>query len=336
MNDKRPLVSIIVPVYKVEEYLRDCLNSIASQTYDALEVILVDDGSPDNCGKICDDFAAADSRFRVIHKSNGGVADARNNGLDNISGDLIAFADSDDLVEPDWIETLASPFISHPDLDVSICGWYRHEGDEIKPYGTRYPDHMITGPEAFRIAVRGAGFDGYLWNKMFRASLFKDHRFSKGISICEDLLICCEIFLSCRLVKCDPKPLYHYMIRNTSALRTYNASRETEMTARRRIIELAESFGDKDLINVAKFVYVQSALTYVYKAKAFGKGLESSADRVYRSTRGLILPALFQNSVGIKARLRILAMYISPSGSMKLWFAVKKAFGIEYTKPEDR
>ena len=103
---KNELISVIVPVYNVEKYLNKCIQSIVSQTYKNLEIILVDDGSPDNCPKMCDDWAAADSRIKVIHKQNGGLSSARNAALDIAVGDYLFFIDSDDYAEPDMVEFL--------------------------------------------------------------------------------------------------------------------------------------------------------------------------------------------------------------------------------------
>ena len=103
---EQTVISVIVPIYKVEQYLRQCVDSILNQTHSALEVILVDDGSPDGSGKICDEYAARDSRVRVIHKKNGGLSDARNAGIDIARGDYIAFVDSDDWLEPDTYESM--------------------------------------------------------------------------------------------------------------------------------------------------------------------------------------------------------------------------------------
>ena len=100
------MISVIIPIYKVEEYLYDCVTSVINQTYTSLEIILVDDGSPDNCPQMCDDWAKKDSRIRVIHKKNGGLSDARNAGIEISTGEFIAFVDSDDYVENDWLELL--------------------------------------------------------------------------------------------------------------------------------------------------------------------------------------------------------------------------------------
>ena len=107
---EKDLISVIVPVYKVEKYLEKCIESIIKQTYTNLQIILVDDGSPDNCGKICDEYAKKDSRIEVIHKINGGLSDARNVGINRANGRYIGFVDSDDYVEPDYLEQLLNNF----------------------------------------------------------------------------------------------------------------------------------------------------------------------------------------------------------------------------------
>ena len=115
----QPLVSIIVPIYKVEPYLRRCLDSIVNQSYTNLEIILVDDGSPDNCPQICDEYASKDNRIKVIHKKNGGLSDARNAGLDICKGEYISFVDSDDWVDEKYIETLLDLAIKE-NVDIAI------------------------------------------------------------------------------------------------------------------------------------------------------------------------------------------------------------------------
>ncbi len=116
-----PLISIIVPVYKVEMYIKKCINSIINQTYKNIEIILVDDGSPDNCGKICDDYSKTDKRIIVVHKDNGGLSDARNRGLIAASGQFITFVDSDDYIELNYIETHYNNLINN-NADISIAG----------------------------------------------------------------------------------------------------------------------------------------------------------------------------------------------------------------------
>jgi len=119
-NNNELLISVIVPVYNVEKYLRKCIDSILQQTYTNLEIILVDDGSPDNCGRICDEYAQSDSRVKVIHKQNGGLSDARNAGIDIAEGDYINFVDSDDYIAPNMLKHLMDK-IKQYDADISLC-----------------------------------------------------------------------------------------------------------------------------------------------------------------------------------------------------------------------
>ena len=127
------LISIIVPVYKAEKYLSECIDSIISQTYENFELILIDDGSPDNSGKICDEYAEKDKRIKVIHKENAGVSSARNIGLDNASGEYIAFIDSDDFVDKQYLEKLHCN-LKHNDADISLCrlSYYKKDVANIR------------------------------------------------------------------------------------------------------------------------------------------------------------------------------------------------------------
>lgn len=151
------VISVIVPIYKVEQYLRQCVDSILNQTHRALEVILVDDGSPDGSGKICDEYAARDSRVRVIHKENGGLSDARNAGIDIARGDYIAFVDSDDWLEPDTYESMlaamekyqaklvcAGRFDNSDETGACTVGLCP-EKEELLPGGGRWCGRFSTG-----------------------------------------------------------------------------------------------------------------------------------------------------------------------------------------------
>ena len=121
-----PLISVIVPIYNVEQYLHECIDSIISQTYNNLEIILVDDGSPDRCPQICDEYKQKDNRICVIHKNNGGQSDARNKGLEVATGKFISFIDGDDVITKDFVETLYEPLLLKNEISISVCA--------IKPF----------------------------------------------------------------------------------------------------------------------------------------------------------------------------------------------------------
>lgn len=138
-----PLISVIVPVYKAEPYLQRCVDSIRNQTYSNLEIILVDDGSPDRCGEMCDAFAKEDKRIRVFHKENGGQSSARNLGLNNMTGTYVGFVDSDDWIEPDMYEHLHDILVTH-NAQISCCGTQIiHRNGHISYFNSAYPDDTL-------------------------------------------------------------------------------------------------------------------------------------------------------------------------------------------------
>lgn len=193
------LISVIVPVYKVEKYLERCIRSIQNQSYSNLEIILVDDGSPDNCPAMCDRFAAEDSRIKVIHKENGGVSSARNVGLDICGGEYICFVDSDDYLAPDILEKLYGKATS---AKASVVGCGFSLVDEVeRPIKNIVPDREIalTGVEALHLHYKQQTFRMNfvcVWGKLFEASIFKTLRFQLGMMF-EDIQLMPYILLSC-------------------------------------------------------------------------------------------------------------------------------------------
>lgn len=205
------LISIIVPVYKVEKYLRKCVDSICNQTYRNMEIILVDDGSPDNCGAICDEYARADSRVRVIHKANGGLSNARNAGLDIMTGDYVAFVDSDDWIEPDMYAKLMKN-MEHFRADISIGG----VAEEIERGGnvttvkvTSYGEKPFAENETDAMKRYFLG-SWAAWDKLYRASLFSEIRFPVG-EINEDEAIAVYLLEKCSIVCYSGDIYYHYI-----------------------------------------------------------------------------------------------------------------------------
>ena len=150
MNGRtEPLISVIVPIYNVEQYLENCINSILNQTYRNLEVILVDDGSPDNCGKICDRYSDKDPRIKVIHKLNGGLSDARNKGIDTAEGEYLTFVDSDDTILPEMIDKLYQRIVIDQS-DLAFCGYQQvnQKGDVLSE--VYLEDNLLSGFDALR------------------------------------------------------------------------------------------------------------------------------------------------------------------------------------------
>ena len=179
-------VSVIIPVYKVEKYLEKCIDSVINQSYSNLEIILVDDGSPDNCGKICDKYAKKDNRIRVIHKTNGGLSDARNNGIKIATGNYIAFIDSDDYVTEDYIEYLLKLIIDN-NSDISIVMPY--EVDEnyiVKKIFKREKIYNYNSNDALKTMLYQKKFETSAWGKLFKKNVVNGIYFPTG-KIYEDI-----------------------------------------------------------------------------------------------------------------------------------------------------
>ena len=177
-----PLISIIVPIYKVEPYLRRCLDSIVNQTYTNLEIILVDDGSPDGCPQICDEYAAKDNRIVVIHKENGGLSDARNAGLDICKGEYISFVDSDDWVTPTYIEYLIKA-IKDNNAELAVCNYTQTKQSYILNIpNTSPPEYeILTSTSAVKKLWSKDNVTFVTsWGKLYKASLFASIHFPNG------------------------------------------------------------------------------------------------------------------------------------------------------------
>lgn len=175
-------VSIIVPVYQVEKYIRQCIESILAQTFTDFELILVDDGSKDNSGQICDEYASKDKRVKVIHKKNGGLSDARNKGMDNATGNYFMFVDSDDYIAPTMTECLYKSILKE-NADIAACNFrYFFEEDPKKNFSTEKGEETLCGREIFysRKNERNYGFWTVAWNKLYKAETFKNMRFCIG------------------------------------------------------------------------------------------------------------------------------------------------------------
>ena len=221
------LISVIVPIYKVEPYLRQCVDSIINQTYKNLEIILVDDGSPDGCPQICDDYAAKDTRVKVIHKENGGLSSARNAGLDIASGDYIAFVDSDDFLVETMYQDLLEVAESH-DADVTACDAFEIVGENRVAYSKNNEEiTVINKTEDFFLHI----VDPFpwirfeVWNKLFKKKILSKIRFKEG-QIYEDMYFDRLVFSHSSVVVHLSKSLYCYRLnRKGSTNSTFKSNR---------------------------------------------------------------------------------------------------------------
>ncbi len=211
LEDKK-MISVIVPVYNVEKYIRECLDSILSQTISSFELILVDDGSTDNSGQICDEYAQKDDRIRVFHKENGGLSSARNKGLDEVRGDYICFVDSDDRIRRDYLEKLYAA-VSLGRADLAFCDI---EAPKLAGAGYEYPkDRFVNlspedaGKWLYDDRTRDYVLMVVAWNKMYSKEIFDGLRFPEG-RIHEDEFMIGPVLSRCGMLSFVPDKLYDY------------------------------------------------------------------------------------------------------------------------------
>ncbi len=267
------LVSIIVPVYKVEKYLNKCVESIVNQTYTNLEIILVDDGSPDDCGKICDEYKKADRRIKVIHKQNGGLSSARNAGLDICSGDYICFVDSDDEIAPDYVEILLKKQQEYnADIVCCLAKEINEQSNENFIWksvqkDTVFSDNIIESYYKLRC---GNDFDNTFtvaWNKIYKKEIFNDLRYTEG-RIYEDSAILLLILNKCKRLVIVPNALYYY-------LRSFNSITKSQMNQQKidsktkNLVERIEFLKNNNYVNLCKneFSSIGSFVREFFKAK---------------------------------------------------------------------
>ncbi len=214
-------ISVIVPVYKVENYLRKCIESIIGQTYKNLEIILVDDGSPDNCPQICDEFAKNDNRIKVIHKSNGGLSDARNAGIEIATGDYIGFVDSDDYISINMYEKLLKA-CEENNCEIAICGFFCiNNGKIIRKSNICDTKKAISKEYALQMLVEEASFGDYAWNKLYKRTLFDSNlnRYPVGRTM-EDMATTYKLFDETKQIVLIEEPLYFYQVGRLGAITT--------------------------------------------------------------------------------------------------------------------
>lgn len=220
----QPLVSVIIPIYNVEAYLQRCVASVRNQTYENLEIILVDDGSPDKCGSICDKLAGEDKRIVVIHKQNGGLSDARNHGLSVAKGEYIVFVDSDDYIAPFFVENLFDALVK-TGSDVALCSYAVVSTDECKGFRevTEETEMEICDRNELLMNLYDANHQDatyfiVAWNKLYKRSLWEEIRFPKG-KIHEDEATTYKIFDKCQKGVYVKTPMYGYFTSDSSITR---------------------------------------------------------------------------------------------------------------------
>ncbi|WP_196007991.1 glycosyltransferase [Clostridium tyrobutyricum] len=264
-----PIVSIIVPIYNVERYINKCINSILSQTFKKFELILVDDGSPDSCGEICDKYAELDYRIKVIHKKNGGLSSARNAGIDIAQGKYIGFIDSDDWIKNDMYEFLYKTIIKY-DADISICDFIKFNenydlcfkedsGKNIEIWNNIEALEKLNTDDCGKIVVT--------WNKLYKKELWSDIRFPEG-RIHEDVFTMHKILFKTNRIVNTNKVLYGYLQRSSSIIGTkFSLKKLDYIDGLRERIKFYRKNNLKKLEQSTRFILCCSISDYYYTLK---------------------------------------------------------------------
>ncbi|MBQ8279987.1 MAG: glycosyltransferase family 2 protein [Roseburia sp.] len=254
-NKMKPLISVIIPIYKAEKYLEKCVQGVMSQTYQNLEIILVDDGSPDRSGAICEELATQDERIRVIHKENGGAATARNAGLDVMTGSYVAFVDADDYMELNYIETLYQTLEEH-NAQVSICSFKTvdEDGNAMSidslhdESADSAGDDVASAVEVFRgndiilQDLQGHWEHVAPWGKLYQADLFEGVRYPKWPAY-EDEPVFIRVFDRVDTAAASKEKLYYY-VQHAGSLMNTAYSEKQRSTTLKMWRERIEYYGD--------------------------------------------------------------------------------------------
>lgn len=317
-------ISIIVPVYNVEAYLSQCLESIIIQTYTNLEIILVNDGSEDRCPQICDEYAAKDSRIKVIHKENEGLGEARNTGLEAATANYIGHIDSDDVIHPKMYELLMELMLK-TDADITYCSAKMIYNDDINI-------DKFTDPQDIKIFNNIEALEEMMnpltalatapWGKLYKKSLFSNIRYPKG-DVVEDVFTTWKLLYKISTAACLNVPLYYYRIRQGSVMQTFTLKRLSIVEALKERTDYFHAEGHEHLFRISREEYISSIIfsyCMVKETQLCGKNfLRGGEDRFYAEYKRLNLGT---TAFG-KSKLKHILFYVNPTIYYYIWKAIR-------------
>lgn len=232
----KDLISIIVPIYNVEKYLNKCIESIVNQTYENIEIILIDDGSNDNSGIICDEYAKKDNRIIVVHKENGGVSSARNKGLKIAKGEWISFVDADDWIEQIFCQTLLNK-VTQEQADIALCGYNRITDSRIEKINANNQEVFLNSNEYLVKSLNPQTGFGFCHMKLIKKEVLKSISFNERIEVGEDALFNIQLSTYIKKAVFLKQPLYNYRINNQSVVKRYDENYANKYLKSMKIIE---------------------------------------------------------------------------------------------------
>lgn len=299
----QPLLSVIIPIYNVEKYLRRCIDSVIKQTYNNLEIILVDDGSPDNSGSICDEYARKDQRIKVIHQENAGLSGARNSGISVANGDFITFVDSDDWIDKDMYSQMLQ-YQRNNDLDIICADTYlvKFSKTEFRPLFES--DLVFKGRDALNLILIGK-IDNAAWNKIYRTSIFGDIRYPSR-RIYEDVATTYKVFAKASKIGYLKKPFYYYFLKNPNSLiaTSFNVkSRYDAFVGYKERYEYAKANCEQNVVGVCYRFMIKHALSTL--TAMYGSGSKFEAFK-YQNIEFVIIESqksAYSYELGLKYRI---------------------------------
>ena len=321
-----PLISIIVPVYRVESYLSRCVDSLLAQTYQNLEIILVDDGSPDQCPQICEDYAKKEERIHVIHQENRGLSGARNAGIDVAKGEYLAFVDSDDYIEPDMYEVLYKNCERYAaDLATARFVKFNTQGEDRKNFTENI--EVFSREEMLRLFIVGDRryeITMSVWDRLYKRELISDLRFPVG-KCYEDIVFSTKVIEKSKINVYIDRALYHYRLREDSIsgedFNDYNRAPLRIITdlipeLERRILFLDEK-GEKELADECRYQYIDNMFKYLTLFK-----WDSNTDEILKNKISNYCEQVKLDwKKGVKFCLKLLLLKHSVTKTVKIYFS---------------
>lgn len=315
-TDGQPLISIIVPVYNMEDCLSRCIDSIICQTHENLEIILINDGSADKSGEICDNYAKHDRRIRVIHQQNAGVSSARNAGLDIAQGEWVGFVDSDDWIDPNMYEKLLITAVEHGKL-LACCNFISYHSTENQALGIRDEIPIVLSREqsiSYCLDLEYRYFCGYIWSFIFHYSVFNrtDNppiRFDKSIHYHEDRLLLIHVLINTDGIAYVNEAMYYYYQRRGSAVNVVDKKRMTLIIALKQVVYLVEPVSPE--LHILAQQYFVKRTSHLLSFLCHNRHYKY-VSMIRREVGQFALRALYHSGLTVKMKMKILITLLLP------------------------
>lgn len=312
-----PRLSIIVPIYNVEKYLSRCIESILNQTFKDFELILVNDGSTDNCKEICEKYKRMDSRIIVANKKNGGLSSARNLGIDISKGDYIGFVDSDDFIDVHMYEILLNTINAY-DSDIVICDYYKVNEYDIKKYEKMKSNNKDIKVENInnidvieRIITRDIKIV-VAWNKIYKRSLFDNLRYKEGV-ICEDEFLAHRIFYKCNKVSIINQKLYYYIQRKGSIINSPFSPKDFDkIYAIKDRVDFLNEKKITNLIDKAEKSFMDYFVWNYFTGYQRLENIEYELKRLKKEFNSVFYRILDNKFISLNEKITLFILYLSP------------------------